>query len=219
MQRVNELRKKGCRIGDNTVIYSDDVSIDTQTPWLIEIGDNVKITKGVKILTHGYDWCVLKTLYGDVLGSRGKVKIGNNVFIGMGTTILKNVSIGNNSIIAAGSVVCSGNYPENSIIAGVPAKVIGGLEDYYKKRMEVQLKEAKELAVEYKKVTNSIPPKTIFREFFWLFEKRGDLPKEFLDVQALGGNLEKSMKRFMETKPLFNSYEEFIDYCYKDSDN
>ena len=220
-QRIEKLREMGCRIGEDTVIYSDDVSIDTQTPWLIEIGNNVKITKGVIILTHGYDWCVLKNLYGDVLGSRGKVTIGNNVFIGMGTTILKNVTIGDNSIIAAGSVVCSGDYPENSIIAGVPAKVIGTLEDYYKKRINAQVREAKELAVEYKKVTNSIPPKAVFREFFWLFEPRvcgGGLPREFLEVQSLGGNLEKSMLRFMQTKPQFNGYEEFIEFCYKADD-
>lgn len=46
----------------------------------------------------------------------------------------------------------------------------------------------------------------------------GKLPREFLEVQSLGGNLEKSMLRFMQTKPQFNGYEEFIEFCYKADD-
>lgn len=53
-----------------------------------------------------------------------KIKIGNNVWIGWNSTILKGVTIGDNSIVAAGSVVTSGQYPANSIIAGNPAKVV-----------------------------------------------------------------------------------------------
>lgn len=48
---------------------------------------------------------------------------GDNVYIGTGSTILGPVEIGNNVVIAAGSVVTS-NIPDNSICAGVPAKVI-----------------------------------------------------------------------------------------------
>ena len=47
--------------------------IDTTRPWLIRIGDHVKITRGVTLLTHGYDWSVLKGVYGEVLGSSGGV--------------------------------------------------------------------------------------------------------------------------------------------------
>ena len=51
------------------------------------------------------------------------VKIGPNVFVGMGAMILKGVSIGENSIIGAGAVV-SKDVPPNSIAAGNPAIVI-----------------------------------------------------------------------------------------------
>lgn len=51
------------------------------------------------------------------------VNIGSRVFIGQDVLILKGVSIGNNSVIAAGSVV-SRSIPENCLAGGVPAKVI-----------------------------------------------------------------------------------------------
>lgn len=55
--------------------------------------------------------------------SKEKMKIGNNVWIGWGVIVLKGVTIGDNSIIAAGAVVVS-DVPSNSIAAGNPAKVI-----------------------------------------------------------------------------------------------
>ena len=61
------------------------------------------------------------------------IKIGNNVFVGVNSTILGNVEIGDNVIIAAGSVVCR-SLPSNTVCAGNPAKVVKTLDDYYKKR-------------------------------------------------------------------------------------
>ena len=52
-----------------------------------------------------------------------EVKIGNNVFIGANTIVLKGVTIGDRSIIGAGSVVTK-NIPEDEIWGGNPAKFI-----------------------------------------------------------------------------------------------
>ena len=86
---------------------------------MIEIGNNVSITTGVTILTHGYDWSVFKGMYGDVLGSAGRVKIGDNVFIGMHSTILKGVTIGDNVVIGANSLI-NKDVPDNCVVVGNP---------------------------------------------------------------------------------------------------
>lgn len=52
------------------------------------------------------------------------IEIGDNVWVGANVSILKGAKIGNNCIVATGSVVLSGNYPDNSILAGNPAKVV-----------------------------------------------------------------------------------------------
>lgn len=58
----------------------------------------------------------------------GKVTIGNRVFIGMNTLIVKAVSIGDNAVIGAGSVVTK-DIPAGEIWAGNPARFIRKRED------------------------------------------------------------------------------------------
>ena len=52
------------------------------------------------------------------------VKIEENVWIGAKVTITDGVRIGKGSIVAAGAVISKGTFPENSVIGGVPAKII-----------------------------------------------------------------------------------------------
>lgn len=69
---VKWLKQQGMKIGDRVKIFvPTKTTIDITRPWLIEIGDDVQITEGVTILTHGYDWSVLKGVYGEVIGSSG----------------------------------------------------------------------------------------------------------------------------------------------------
>ena len=87
----------------------------------MEIGDNVRITSGTTFITH--DGAV-NVFHGEIGGGIfGKIKIGNNVFIGTNCIILLNTTIGNNCIIGAGSVV-RGQFPDDSVIVGNPAKVV-----------------------------------------------------------------------------------------------
>ena len=69
---IKHLRQRGMAIGDRTVLFAPMTNIIDETrPWMIKIGNDVQITAGVTILTHGYDWSVLKGVYGEVLGSAG----------------------------------------------------------------------------------------------------------------------------------------------------
>jgi len=53
----------------------------------------------------------------------GNVTIGEGVFLGASSTVIQNVSIGNGAIVAAGSVVTR-NVPANSLVMGVPARIV-----------------------------------------------------------------------------------------------
>lgn len=58
--------------------------------------------------------------------TRAPVRVGDNVWIGLGTTILPGVTIGNGAVIAAGSVVTTDVMP-NTLVGGVPARLIRSL--------------------------------------------------------------------------------------------
>ena len=60
-------------------------------------------------------------------GPTGPVSIGNNVWLGSRVMVLKGVSIGDNSVVAAMSVVTK-SIPANCVVAGIPAKVIRSIE-------------------------------------------------------------------------------------------
>ena len=208
---IEYMRKRGASIGNGTTIFSPtNTLIDMTRPWLIDIGNNVQITEGVTILTHGYDWSVLKAVYGELLGSSGRVKIGNNVFIGMNSTILKGVHIGNNVIIGANSLV-NKDVPNNSVVAGNPARVIMSLEDYYNKRKKEQYEEASELVRLYRKKNNKEPGIEHLHEYFWLFTDSSDeLPELWKNMMSLMNNEDMSYEAFKNNKKRFNSLKEFL---------
>jgi acetyltransferase-like isoleucine patch superfamily enzyme len=89
----------------------------------LEIGDDCIIGQYLSCHpeNHNYEDPLVPFRFQGV--NRKGIKIGKNCWIGSKVTILDGVSIGNNCIIAAGSVVTK-NIPDNSIIAGVPARVI-----------------------------------------------------------------------------------------------
>lgn len=208
---IKYLRQQGAKIGKRVNIYAPNKTlIDMTRPWLIDIGDDVQITENVTILTHGYDWSVLKGVYGEVLGSSGGVKIGNNVFIGMKTTILKGVHIGNNVIIGANSLV-NKDIPDNCVAAGNPAKVIMPLDQYYEKRKKEQLAEATELVQLYRERYGKEPDDKALHEFFWLFcDGTDELPDCWKSMMALIGNEEYSYKRLKNNKKKFQDKDSFL---------
>lgn len=136
--------------------------------------------------------------------------IGDNVFIGMKSTILKGVHIGNNVIIGANSLV-NKDIPDNCVAAGNPCKVIMGLEEYHEKRKAAQVAEAKELVQLYRERYRRNPDEKALHEFFWLFtDGHDELPKCWESMMKLGGNYEYTKKQFKKNNKKFKNMDEFL---------
>lgn len=117
---VRYLREKGVAIGEGVTFHSPRIShVDITAPHLLTIGDHVNLTGPITILTHDYSWSVIKGLTGEILGNQKPVKIGNNVFVGWGVTILCGTTIEDNTIIGAHAIV-SGHVTGDSVWGGCP---------------------------------------------------------------------------------------------------
>ena len=119
--------------------------------------------------------------------------------------------IEDNTIVAAGSV-CTGQYPPNSVIAGTPAKVICTLDEYKKNRQARQLLEVTDIVRCYRKCYNRNPPKELIAAYSYLFEPRQEpFDTALINRLKLKGNYEKSKEAFMNSKPIFMSYEDLLE--------
>ncbi|MBS4933937.1 MAG: hypothetical protein KH000_00615 [Coprococcus comes] len=145
------------------------------------------------------------------MGSAGQVEIGNNVFIGMHTTILKGVHIGNNVIIGANALV-NKDIPDNCVVAGNPCRIVMSLEKYYEKRKAAQLDEAIEMVKLYRQRTGKEVNENVLREFFWLFTDQLDnMPKIWKDMNSLVGNREYSEEVMRKHEIRFKNMSAFLD--------
>ena len=120
----------GCKIGSNTkidafVYIEEDVTIGDNCkirpfvfiPSGVEIEDNVFIAPNVTFTNDKHpraqgEWTLLRT------------RVRKFASIGAGSTIGPGVEIGENALVGAGSVVTK-NVPDNAVVVGVPAKVVG----------------------------------------------------------------------------------------------
>ena len=111
---------KHIKIGKNVFINFDCVFLDLGG---ITIEDNVLIAPKVSLLSEGHP--VSPNKRHSLVP--GHIHIRKNAWIGANATILPGVTIGENSIVAAGAVV-SKDVPQNSVVGGVPAKIIKTIE-------------------------------------------------------------------------------------------
>lgn len=119
-------KRMGIRMGKDCLISTKKIPSES---YLIEMGNHVQITEGVKMFTHGGGW-VLREKYPD-FDSFGKIYIGNNVYIGNNACIMPGVSIGDNVVIGASAVVTK-SIPDNVVVAGNPARIVKSFADYEK---------------------------------------------------------------------------------------
>ncbi len=98
----------------------------------ISIGNDVITGPNIQIFSENHNFSDLSLTIKEQGVKRHAVFIGNNCWIGGGVSILAGVTIGDGCVIATGSVVTK-SVPANSVVAGVPARII-------RKRDEINLK-------------------------------------------------------------------------------
>lgn len=145
---ISYLRSLGAHIGEDCEIYP---SANFMEPYLISLGNNVRINEGVQFVTHDGGVWVIRNKYKKYknVDLFGKITVGDNVHIGTNAVIMPGVSIGNNCIIGVGSIVTK-DIPDGSIAVGVPARVIEDVNEYLDKNKEKFI-HTKQLSTEDKK--------------------------------------------------------------------
>ena len=108
------------KIGDKTSI--EEARITSFEPYKIEIGKDCMFSADIVIMNTDvhkiYDTTTnLKTNEGK------EISIGNHVWLGIRTIVLKGVNIGDNSIVAAGSIVTK-DVKANTVVSGNPARQV-----------------------------------------------------------------------------------------------
>ena len=131
---INYWKSKGLRIGNNCKLMSP-ISFGSE-PYLITIGNSVRINSNVVFVTHDGGVWVLRNKYNELsdVDKFGTICVGNNVHIGTNAVIMPGVTIGDNCIIGVGAVVTK-DIPANTVAVGVPARVIETIEEYKEKNI------------------------------------------------------------------------------------
>ena len=131
-----DLRRRGVKMGGVPLYVAPDAFIDSTDYGLISIGHNAVISAAVKILTH--DYSVEKAAYacGVIPGREFRrvepVSVGREAFVGMGAILMPGTSVGEFSIVGAGSVVTR-DVPARTVVVGNPARVLCTVEEIWQK--------------------------------------------------------------------------------------
>lgn len=118
--RVERARQIGVKVGGGCRLYSLNVRSEAE---LVELGDNVIVSGEVMFITHDGSVFTALEKFPDINGHYGRIRIGNNCFIGMRATIMPGVELGDHCVVAAGAVVMD-SFAANSVIAGNPASYV-----------------------------------------------------------------------------------------------
>ena len=114
---VHLMSPRGIHLGERSAINAHCILDGRDYP--------IRIAEDVDIGTHTHIWTLQHDPHDDAHGTTGgPVVIEDHVWIASRVTILPGVTIGRGAVVAAGAVVTK-DVPEKTIVAGVPARVIG----------------------------------------------------------------------------------------------
>ena len=129
------LRGLGVNITGRPKFIEDNVYIDPTNYGLLTIEQGVTVSRNVTLLVHDYSISTIFAQNNENVTGAGIFKpivLKENCFVGAGAILLPGATVGKNSIVGAGSVV-KGTVPDNTVVAGNPAKAIKSLQEYYEK--------------------------------------------------------------------------------------
>jgi acetyltransferase-like isoleucine patch superfamily enzyme len=141
--RADLLRRHGSQIGQGCFL---NVKYLGTEPFLVSIGDNCYVSAEVMFMTHDpAAWAIGP---GHDQNFVNRIDIGDWCMVGARAILLPGTKLGDHCVVGAGAVV-KGEFPAGSIIAGVPARVIGRLSDhaerYEKRQLPLAHRNRKEL--------------------------------------------------------------------------
>ncbi|MBQ9954439.1 MAG: sugar O-acetyltransferase [Eggerthellaceae bacterium] len=123
LEPISYVAGRNLYLGDNVFINSNVTFIDVAP---ITIGDHAMIAPGCVLTT--VDHPKSPKARRNFTSFAAPITIGRDVWIGANCTVFPGVTIGNNVIIGANSVV-NHDIPDNSVVAGAPARLIRTIED------------------------------------------------------------------------------------------
>ena len=134
-QRTKFLKKHKilAEMGENCFFQPHKLPTD---PKCIKFHNNVFVAADVTFINHDVIFLMLNHMDNERHCEHlDCIEVMDNCFLGLGSKIMGGVKIGPNAIVAAGSVVTK-DVPPGTVVAGVPARVIGSFEDVVKKQAE-----------------------------------------------------------------------------------
>lgn len=210
---IKYLRNKGMVIGaDTTFLSPRKTYIDENRAEWIKIGNQCVICRNVTMIAHDYSWITLLKYDGSFIPSGGgRINIGNNVFVGEGSTILRDVNIGDNCIIGANSVV-SRDIPANSVAVGCPAKVIMTLDEYIEKKKNGQKKEIYDNILYLKQIYGDNIPEFKLKNFrfYYMMRDENNIHKYIEENGIVGISKEYLIQCLKNSSPLYESVDDMI---------
>ena len=130
MKPLKYAKKVGVNFPEGELHIYGNVGWSTE-PWIITLGKNVHITDGVRFITHDGGTLLFRNQIPDLEITK-PIIVGDDVYIGNCAIILPGVTIGNKVVIGAGAVVTK-DIPDNSVVGGVPARIIKTTDSYFEK--------------------------------------------------------------------------------------